>query len=500
VTAPAEVGRPRTTTIAAAVLAGGASRRMGTDKRTMEVGGRALLARAVDAVAVVADEVSVVAGPADAGALAAAVPDVRVHVDEFPGEGPLGGLVTALSRSAADVVLVVAGDHPALSPDVLASLVAALTAAPDRKAAVLGTDHGPNPLVGAYRRDAAATLRALFRGGERRALAVVDHLPVVVVPPTAWRAWDPSGATATDLDTPDDLAAYVAGGTARSRSVLRVDAAGAGTEVPDRIVREAPLELRVAGPGQAPTAVLTTLRTPGNDRDLALGWLVAEGLLDPASGPEVTFEVADPLEVAHPEHTLTAQLPHPLDLRAAATRRSAATASCGVCGRASIDELAARCRPVPAGVPDGGPLPWDTVAALPDRLRDAQGLFAATGGLHATGLADRDGDLVTVREDVGRHNALDAAIGVHVRRRAHPLHHLVAVLSGRVGFELVAKAAVAGLPVVVAVGAPTDLAIATADRLGVTLVGFLRDGAGNVYSHPHRLALRTYGPPTSTGA
>jgi FdhD protein len=203
----------------------------------------------------------------------------------------------------------------------------------------------------------------------------------------------------------------------------------------------------------------------------------------------VTVTFADPHLAARPEDTVTAWLPHPLDLRAAATRHAAATASCGVCGRASIDELVARCPPVPARLPDAGPLPWTVLAALPARLRAAQSVFATTGGLHATGLATWGGTLDTVREDVGRHNALDAAIGAHVARGALPLRDHVAVLSGRIGFELVAKAAVAGIPVLTAVGAASDLAVRTADRLGVTLVGFLRDGDGTVYTHPHRLDL-----------
>jgi FdhD protein len=203
----------------------------------------------------------------------------------------------------------------------------------------------------------------------------------------------------------------------------------------------------------------------------------------------VTVTFADPHVAARPEDTVTAWLPHPIDLPAAARRHAAATASCGVCGRASIEELAARCPPVPATVPDAGPLPWSVLAALPARLREAQSVFATTGGLHATGLATRDGTLVTVREDVGRHNALDAAIGAHVARGELPLHDHVAVLSGRIGFELVAKAAVAGIAVVAAVGAASDLAVRTADRLGVTLVGFLRDGDGTVYTHPDRLDL-----------
>jgi FdhD protein len=485
-----------------AVLAGGHSRRMGRDKRTLPIQGRPLLGHAVAALRTIVGDVVVVVAETDDPAVAALDAPVRVIADLEPGLGPLGGLVTALATAATEVVLVVPGDHPALASRVLGRLVELLASDPEADAALLGTDdRGPQPLLGAYRVRAATTVRQLLDDGERRARALVDRLPHVVLREADWRELDPSGRTSTDLDTPADAAAFVrdrddAGGGSRgephhgqaTRSVVKVRD-GAGREGDDRLAGEEPMELRVAGPGQDPLTLLTTLRTPGHERDLALGWLVADGLLPPQDGPAVEITFADPHLAARPEDTVTAWLPRPLDLRAAAERRTAATASCGVCGRASIEELADRCPPLPRDVPAEPPLSWHVLAGLPERLRAAQSLFAATGGLHASGLFDRDGRLVTVREDVGRHNALDAAIGAHVRRGALPLHDHVAVLSGRIGFELVAKAAVAGIPVLAAVGAASDLAMRTAERLGVTLVGFLRDGEGTVYAHPHRLEL-----------
>ena len=256
-------------------------------------------------------------------------------------------------------------------------------------------------------------------------------------------------------------------------------------EVEDQLAGEEPIEIRAHGPGQAPRAVVTTMRTPGHEAELAVGWLFSEGLLRP--GEVAAIDLADPGSAARPDDTVTVRLTRPLDLDAVVARHVAATAACGVCGRASIEELAARCEPVasPASVP------WSVLAMLPDRLRDAQTVFAATGGLHATGLFTTDGTLVTLREDVGRHNAMDAAIGVHVLAGEVPLSAHVAVLSGRVGFELVQKAIVAGIPVVAAVGAPSDLAVRTAERFGVCVVGFLRDGDGNVYCHPQRIDLDT---------
>jgi FdhD protein len=486
--------------VSAAVLAGGSSRRMGSDKRELVVGGVPLLARAVAAVQAVADDVQVVVGSDDdvaalsalvAGAASAAGVPPRWQPDLRPDHGPLAGIEAALAHAAHDLVVVLAGDHPQAVPTVLRALVALLDAHPGATAAVLDDERGGQPLVAAYRRAALPTVRALLDGGERRATHLLDHLDTVVLERSDWRELDPQGATMVDLDTPEDARASVAavGGADVDRrttivTTTRITPAGR-QQVTDRVVTEEPLEIRACGPGQEPVVVTTTLRTPGHDVELAVGWLFAEGLVQPGGLDRVS--VGDPLTLARPDDQLTVHLRRPLDLGAVAHRHTMATASCGVCGRASIEELVARCPPVAHDVPDQ-PLAWAVVAALPQRVRDAQAVFASTGGLHAAALTDGDGAVVTVREDVGRHNALDAAIGVHALAGDVPLGHLVGLLSGRAGFELVAKAAVAGLPVLAAVGAPTDLAIRTAERLGITLIGFLRDGTGNVYTHPHRIA------------
>lgn len=514
--------------IGGAVLAGGRSRRMGSDKRAVRVEGQPLLARAVDVLALLSDDLQVVVSEsADTdrvhGLLAErrSSDEVRLGVDLRSDGGPVAGLEAALAGTDRELLVVVATDHPNLSPAVLAELVRRLEASPDRDVAALVTDRGPQPLVAAYRRRALARVRALLDAGERRATAVLAALDPIHL--DDWRELDPSGHTAQDVDTPADLAAVATATTraddrtapgripsddgpgadhapadhdaadhapglrTRPLRISRVRDGIGEVDVADEIIVEEPLELRAAGPGQAPRTLLTTLRTPGHDRELAAGWLWTEGLVRPA-GIE-RFELGDPVTMARPDDQLTVWLTHPLDLDRRAHRHATATASCGVCGRASIDELAARAAPVPAEAPGGTPLPWELLAGLTHRLRAAQPLFARTGGLHATALATADGQLATLREDVGRHNALDAAIGAHVLADELPLHGRIAVLSGRIGFELVAKVAVAGVPVLVAVGAPTDLAVRTAERLGVTLVGFLRGGDGNVYTHPARIAL-----------
>jgi FdhD protein len=252
----------------------------------------------------------------------------------------------------------------------------------------------------------------------------------------------------------------------------------------DRVVGEDPLEIRAAGPGQAPVAVAVTMRTPGHEEELAIGFLRTEGLIE---GPEVLrVETGDPVSLNQPDDQVTVRLAKPFDASRVAERHFVATASCGICGKASIDEVAIRTAPIP----EGPIVSRAVVIALPNLLRAAQRAFDETGGLHAAGLFTPTGELLAIREDVGRHNALDKLVGSQVIAKALPLNERVLVVSGRVSFEIVQKAAVVGVPIICAVSAPSDLAIETADRLGVTLVGFLRGDGFNVYSHDERIDLR----------
>ena len=252
----------------------------------------------------------------------------------------------------------------------------------------------------------------------------------------------------------------------------------------DRVVGEAPLEIRAAGPRQDPVAVAVTMRTPGNEAELAVGFLRTEGLLD---GQEVLgTSGGDPGTLSQPDDTIVVRLSRTFDDSKVAERHFVATASCGICGKASIDEVALRAEPLP----EGPVVSRSVILALPDLLRAAQRAFDETGGLHAAGLFTPKGELLALREDVGRHNAIDKLVGSQVLAGAMPLHDRVLMVSGRVSFEIVQKAAVAGIPIVCAVSAPSDLAIETAERLGVTLVGFLRGDGFNVYAHDARIDLR----------
>jgi FdhD protein len=261
---------------------------------------------------------------------------------------------------------------------------------------------------------------------------------------------------------------------------------GADLEVrADVVAGEDPMEIRAAGPGQAPVSVAVTMRTPGHEAELAVGFLRTEGLIAGDEVLRVTF--GDPARTSQPDDEVTVRLSRPFDATRVAERHFVATASCGICGKASLDEVAVRCDPLPPGEPV---VARDVILGLPDALRAVQVDFAATGGVHAAGLFAPDGRLVAVREDVGRHNALDKLVGSQVLAGSLPLHDRILMVSGRVSFEIVQKAAVAGIPIICAVSAPTDLAITAADRLGVTLVGFLRGDGFNVYAHDGRIDLR----------
>jgi len=261
---------------------------------------------------------------------------------------------------------------------------------------------------------------------------------------------------------------------------------GAELEVrDDLVVGEEPLEIRAAGPRQEPVQVAVTMRTPGYEDELAIGFLTSEGLL---GGNEVLgVRYGDPGAMADPDDSVLVRLARRFDPSLTAKRNFVATASCGICGKASIDDVAVRCEPLPKGLPV---VARSVILGLPDALRAAQAAFERTGGLHAAGLFETDGRLVAIREDVGRHNALDKVIGSRVMANELPLWDRLLMVSGRVSFEIVQKAAVAGVPVICAVSAPSDLAVRLANRLGVTLIGFLRGDGFNIYSHDNRVDLR----------
>jgi FdhD protein len=251
--------------------------------------------------------------------------------------------------------------------------------------------------------------------------------------------------------------------SAAAVDVLRLPA---GATERDRVAVEEPLEIRIAG-----RPVVVTMRTPGHDDELALGFCISEGLR-PREARLPENLAANTVEVDAPGFD-------PERLR----RSFYTSSSCGVCGKGALEAVAVEAPRVESKLR----LPLALVASLPDRLREAQAAFAVTGGLHATGLFSATGDPLCVREDVGRHNAMDKVVGWASRQGLLPLAEHVLCVSGRLSFELVQKAAVAGCPILVAVGAPSSLAVELATDRGVTLCGFVRDGAANVYTESWRI-------------
>jgi FdhD protein len=294
---------------------------------------------------------------------------------------------------------------------------------------------------------------------------------------------------------PGGEAVEVSGRTARRR-VLRVtvpgpDAAGAGVTASaraDLLAAEEPLGIRVDG-----TALTMTMRTPGDDVELAAGFLVGEAIVH--GRDDITaMKVCDGTTCGHLDHAdgelgniVDVALTPGVAVPAGARRNFMTTSACGVCGKTSVDDICVLPRaPLSADATVFAPA---VLTALPGRLREAQRVFSATGGLHAAGLFTAAGELLAVREDVGRHNAVDKIVGWAVLQDKLPLTGCALLVSGRASFELVQKAVLAGIPLLAAVSAPSSLAAELAEEAGLTLVGFLRGQSMNVYTGAHRVAV-----------
>jgi FdhD protein len=258
---------------------------------------------------------------------------------------------------------------------------------------------------------------------------------------------------------------------------------GTRTRDRDRAATEEPLEIRIH---DRPFAVI--MRTPGADRELAAGFLLSERVLRSSDDLGTIAHCTDRDAAGNPADnivnvTLANGSAASLEQLMADRRQVTTNSSCGLCGRRTIESLAADAAPIGAS--------WTvaaaTIAAMPAQLRARQVVFDETGGLHAAGLFSRDGALVDSAEDVGRHNAVDKIVGRMLMREALPLSESILCVSGRTSFEIVQKAVFAGIPVVAAVSAPSTLAISLAETLGVTLIGFVRGDGFNIYAHPERI-------------
>lgn len=272
-------------------------------------------------------------------------------------------------------------------------------------------------------------------------------------------------------------------GAVMRRRVIEVSG-GASRSRPDTVVTEEPLEIRLSWPGQPAVRVSVTMRTPGADFELAAGYLLSEGVLGAAQQPSSVAYCVDPtLSPEQRYNVVTVDLPAP-PRRMPSSRTATMTSACGVCGVESIADVIG---------PESEPVAVDdtvdtaVVASLPDALRTRQRLFDRTGAIHASGVFDFDGSLVVVREDVGRHNTVDKVLGARALGNAAFGESSALCVSGRLGFDIVAKAVAGRIGLVVAVGGPSSLAVELAERAGVTLCGFTRGDRFVVYTCPERI-------------
>jgi FdhD protein len=247
----------------------------------------------------------------------------------------------------------------------------------------------------------------------------------------------------------------------------------------DRLATEEPMEIRIEEPGAEQRSVAVTMRTPGHDFELAVGFLLTEGLIAGRDDVSGVRYCAVPREEQH-YNVVSVSVARALEFE---QRSFYATSSCGVCGKASLDAIDVQCAPIG----DGPVIAPAVVTSLPNALREAQAVFDRTGGLHAAGLFGAEGALIMSREDVGRHNAVDKLVGAQLLEGRLPLSDSILMVSGRTSFEIIQKAATAGIPIVCAVSAPSSLAVDAARRFGLTLVGFLRGERFNIYTRAERI-------------
>lgn len=273
-----------------------------------------------------------------------------------------------------------------------------------------------------------------------------------------------------------------------TRTGVRKVRPGRVVEEEDVLATEEPMEIRVRaleGGEEVERSLSVTMRTPGNDFELAVGFLFGEGILRGKQDIDRVVYCTDP-GIDQEYNVVSVHLREGVSYNLSLLERHFyTTSSCGVCGKTSLEAVRVKTAvDIPADRPKARRV---AVASLPDRLRKGQDIFAETGGLHAAGLFDADGTIESVREDVGRHNAVDKLVGQMVLAGRASLHDSILAVSGRASFEIMQKAAVAGIPFVVAVGAPSNLAVEIAREFGMTLVGFARGETFNVYAGPHRI-------------
>ncbi|MDF1541828.1 MAG: formate dehydrogenase accessory sulfurtransferase FdhD [Anaerosomatales bacterium] len=458
----------------AAVLAGGRSMRMGVDKTLLEVDGVPLVARVVESVTRVCAHTFVVTNRPESLDGIDLADEVTVLTDEVPYQGPLGGLVTALKEAPDEWVLAVAADMPYLSEAV----VQALWDARDGADAVMPvTPEGPEPLLALYSRACLPAARRVLATGRRRLVAIFSEINAVEVPIESLRSVDPELRSFLNVNTPEELA------EAREETValpvereaterVSVSVIEVGTRRSRGMPSEHPVTVHMND-----VEVATIQATPEDLEEMAAGFLVAEGLM-------VNRDDLVSIDVDHKRGLVyVSTLEEVPDDMVYKTRY--VTSGCGkgitfssVGHARGLDHIETHLR-----------LDSQVVYDLMGQMARAATAYRDTGGMHACGLA-RDGELLFVREDVGRHNALDKLLGRAWLDRV-PTRDAILLSTGRISYEMAVKAAKAGVPVVVSRTAVTDLAAEIAGELGITLAGYARGGKITVYTHPGRITTDT---------
>ncbi|MCP5542147.1 MAG: formate dehydrogenase accessory sulfurtransferase FdhD [Akkermansiaceae bacterium] len=463
----------------AALLAGGRSTRMGADKAFLDWKGRPLygfqLAKLFEAF------------PGRVALLSAAegqefpdfIENVRVVRDETAGLGPIGGLATCLGGCDAEFLAVLGVDLPEMPVDSLREL-AATAEATGRGVVPKNANGFWEPLAAVYPAAVLELARRQIQTGDLSLQTLCDTaFAAGLIAPRPVAAEET--ALFANLNTRDDYEAIKQGLFDHSTLLSRYRRDAGFAEVRDRLAAEEPLEIRVGG-----RAVAVSMRTPGHDDELAAGFLFTEGVV---TEPAQIFEIVRCPDTA-PEaagNVLDVRLAkgHEADLDSL-TRHVFTSSSCGVCGKATIDAVFRSFPPVESDLT----ITPEILLSLPDKLRAAQETFEKTGGLHASALFDAEGRLECVREDVGRHNALDKVIGRALLDGSLPLRDRLLLVSGRISFELVQKALAAGIPAIAGISAPSSLAVRFAQQSGQTLVGFLRENGFNLYTGGERVQRR----------
>ncbi|MCX8006676.1 MAG: formate dehydrogenase accessory sulfurtransferase FdhD [Coriobacteriia bacterium] len=449
----------------AAVLAGGRSMRMGVDKTLLLVDGEPLISRVAEAAAAVCERVAVVTNRPEALADAGLPAGVEVWIDEVAYQGPLGGLATALKNAPDEWVLALAADMPWLNPEVVRALWDAREGA---QVVVPRTEKGVEPLLALYHRDCLPHARRVLETGRRRLVAMFPALAVREVDAETLRAVDPGLLSFVNVNTPEDLAEV----RESAHEELQATSPAAVIEVGTRRGRRMPAE-RAVTINMNDAEIATVQATPADLEELAVGFLVSEGLL-------AVRDALQGIDVDHKRGLVYVRSAEavPEDL---VYRRRYITAGCGKgVTFASLGHTLGL-----EAVTDGTVVTADELYDLVGQMARGAALYRDTGGVHACALA-REGRVLLVREDVGRHNAVDKVLGRAWLDRVST-EGAVLLTTGRISYEMAVKAAKAKVPVVVSRTAVTDLAADVAEAVGLTLVGYARGGKLVVYTNPYRV-------------